>query len=262
MTPANKAERQHGSSSSEAFGSSPTVVDKGEADLQSSRPLGPLQSEPSGFSQGRLFASRSDGHLQSSFRTKDGNATSESSPSSTKPAMEVQAFEEENPAIRQNSASQPLPSFMRGNTPMQPKPAGTSKPQVSSTSKSAGNSPKLVSGVPVPLRSIGSPNERIPQLVPTPRRIQSSPSAHSSNDSNERDSTKEEGFGSDTSNPMAGYGPQSGRSGVTPPLETSSISSEPQVPTTVEVPAQPKLAMTRPSSTPSMSQVREITASL
>lgn len=260
MTPANKAERQHGSSSSEAFGSSPTVVDKGESDLQSSRPSGPLQSEPLGFSQGRLFASRSDGHLQSSFRTKDGNAMSESSSSSAKPAMDVKAFEEEeNPAIRQNSASQPVPSFLHGNTPMQPKPAGTSKPQVSSTSVSAGNSPKQVSGVPAPLRSIGSPNEPIPQLVPTPRRIQSSP--YSSNDSNERDSTKEEGFGSDTSNPMAGYGQQSGRSGVTPPLETSSISSEPQVPTTVEVPAQPKLAMTRPSSTPSMSKVRETRAS-
>eukprot|EP00547_Thalassionema_nitzschioides_P009435 CAMPEP_0194227504 /NCGR_PEP_ID=MMETSP0156-20130528/42892_1 /TAXON_ID=33649 /ORGANISM="Thalassionema nitzschioides, Strain L26-B" /LENGTH=514 /DNA_ID=CAMNT_0038959987 /DNA_START=1212 /DNA_END=2756 /DNA_ORIENTATION=- len=48
----------------------------------------------------------------------------------------------------------------------------------------------------------------------------------------------------------------SARSGITPPLEEAGISSEPQVPSTVEVPAQPKLSQPSPLLNPLLPKFR------
>jgi hypothetical protein len=100
------------------------------------------------------------------------------------------------------------------------------------------------------------PNAPLP-LDTTPRARGYSSSSPALSSTGEEDGGKEESSEQEQHSDYsyAAAAEQSGKSGVTPPMETASLSSD-QVPTTVEVPAQPKLTMTRPSSAPhSMSKV-------
>jgi hypothetical protein len=97
-------------------------------------------------------------------------------------------------------------------------------------------------------------HQALQPFVTTPRIMTSSTSSPDLSSKTEERGREE---GSDGSIPR-GLGGQSGKSGVTPPMETASISSDPQVPSTVEVPTQQNLTMPRPSSSPhSLSKVRK-----
>lgn len=89
-------------------------------------------------------------------------------------------------------------------------------------------------------------HQALQPFVTTPRIMTSSTSSPDLSSKTEERGREE---GSDGSIPR-GLGGQSGKSGVTPPMETASISSDPQVPSTVEVPTQQNLTMPRPSSSP------------
>ena len=82
-----------------------------------------------------------------------------------------------------------------------------------------------------------------PDFESTPRITYSSSSPALSSRNEERGQEE----GSDGSIPRGSEGQS--RSGVTPPMESASISSDP-VPSTVEVPLQLKSTMVRPSSSP------------
>ena len=96
-----------------------------------------------------------------------------------------------------------------------------------------------------------------PEIRETRPAFVNAPHLSSSNSSPALSSrTEERGHedGSEESVPR-GMGGNSERSGISPPMETASISSDP-VPSTVEVQLRPKI-MVRPSSTPhSLSKVR------
>lgn len=97
-------------------------------------------------------------------------------------------------------------------------------------------------------------NDQAPEVPVDDLAIQTKSITNASNSDQSSDMARGSDMGMDIS-PDPAFA-SSTRSGITPPLEQAGISSDPQVPSTVEVPSQPKLTQSSPLLNPLLPKFR------
>jgi hypothetical protein len=257
----------------------PIVVDRGESDVQTNQSKGPLElQDTEALTKASPDPPRDSREESKAPKTIESTARKQATldASSNSSAVDLGASSNIFPRGQETKEAllqQPFVIAVPPSAVMVPKLQTASS---TTTTKETESAPALPLSIPAghaPSKIGGSvvaedpaaactelqtevPNTPLP-LDTMPRTRGDSSSSPALSSTGEEDGGKEESSDQEhnSDHSYAAAAGQSGKSGVTPPMETASLSSD-QVPTTVEVPAQPKLTMTRPSSTPhSMSKV-------